>query len=228
MTKLSSGNGKYILSYGGGVDSTALLLLIMDKKMPLDCVVFADTGNELPETYKYVNMIESLLQNNNIPFKRVMNRKGESLFDRCFRRRVIPSQIWRFCTRDFKITPIHKFYKSFKTHIYEYMGIDYDEVRRMKDSKDDFITKLYPLIDNKITRNGCIEIIKNNNLPIPVKSGCPFCPFNDDERWNYIKENHPELYQQALDLERNNKHYPKQKLIMLHDSDSLCDGVCMT
>ena len=51
-TKWSS--SKYVLSYGAGVNSTALLFFLVKQKFPLDYVVFADTGNERPETYSYL------------------------------------------------------------------------------------------------------------------------------------------------------------------------------
>ena len=35
----------YVVSYGGGVNSTALVIFIIENKLPLDHVVFSDTGN---------------------------------------------------------------------------------------------------------------------------------------------------------------------------------------
>jgi len=222
---------KYIVSYGGGVDSTAMIIWLIKNKKPIDYVVFADVGNEVPETYQFIEKyMKPYCTKQNIPFQTVYVRRKISLWTNCFRLRKFPSQIWRWCTRDFKVRPIHKFYKSLKCDIIEYMGIDYDEVRRMKPSMDDYITKEYPLIDNKISRQDCIEIIRKAGMPIPVKSGCFFCPFNNKDRWNYIKEKHPDLFKLSEQLEKNSKHYPKQKLIILKNegSEEMCDGVCMT
>ncbi|MEM3161041.1 MAG: phosphoadenosine phosphosulfate reductase family protein, partial [Nitrososphaera sp.] len=47
-------NTKYVLSYGGGVNSTALMILLVRHKLPIDYVIFADTGSERPETYTYL------------------------------------------------------------------------------------------------------------------------------------------------------------------------------
>lgn len=218
---------RYVLSYGGGVNSTALLIYLIKNKMPVHEVVFADTGNELPETYEYIEYFTDYISKHGLSLKIVKNRKGESLFDRCFRRKVIPSEVWRWCTRDFKIKPIHKFYKLLGGHIYQYIAIDYDEIRRMKDSKEPNITNLYPLIDAKIGRAECVKIIEAEGLKVPPKSGCDFCPFNNEERWNYIKEHHSERYIQIQKLNRNNKHYPKQSLFKQSPADE-CDGYCMT
>ena len=40
-----------LLSFGGGINSTALLLEWVEQGKPLDLVIFADTGSEMPETY---------------------------------------------------------------------------------------------------------------------------------------------------------------------------------
>lgn len=219
---------KFILSYGGGINSTALLFHIVKNKMPLDYVVFADTGNEIPETYETVRLIKDWCQQRNIKFKTVYPAKMRSLWTRCFKRKVIPSQLWRWCTRDVKVKPIHKFYKKLGDNISQYMGIHFGEVHRMKPSMQDSIENLYPLIDSKINQDQCIQIIQNEGFPLPVKSGCFFCPFNNKERWDWIKTNHPELFKLSQELEANNKHYPKQKLIVLQNQDATpCGSECM-
>lgn len=208
-------NIKYVLSYGAGVNSTALLIFLLKNKFPLDYVVFADTGSEIPATYTNLNYIKRYLKKKKILLQIVKVRNGESLYDKCERRKVIPSQVWRWCTRDFKILPIYKFYRSLKSPVYQYVGIDYDELYRIKDSKADYVTNVYPLVENKIGRNECLEIIKRANLPIPVKSGCYFCPFNSLDRWKYLYKKYPHLYDLATKLEENGKHMPKQKLTLL-------------
>jgi 3'-phosphoadenosine 5'-phosphosulfate sulfotransferase (PAPS reductase)/FAD synthetase len=201
----------YVLSYGAGVNSTALMIYLIRGKMTLDGVVFSDTGGELPETYKYLSVADEYLRKHHVPFKNVRS-SNTALFDTCARRQVIPSQIWRWCTRDYKITPIYAYYRSLGVHVYQYIGIAYDELERMKDSRVDYVTNIYPLVDERITREDCEEIIADEKLPIPVKSGCFFCPFNTMQRWHELYENHRELYRRATLLEASSKHYPKQRL----------------
>ena len=239
-------DSKYAVSYGGGVNSTALVILLVNKGLPLDYVVFADTGNEMPETYEYLNVMKRYLNKVSVPLKVVQVRSGESLSDRCLRRRVIPSEIWRWCTRDMKVTPIHAFYRSLKAHVYQYMGIDYDEVHRMKPARVDYVTNMYPLVDYRIGRTECMEIIEKTGLPLPVKSGCHMCPFNNMNRWAEIYERHPDLYRLAMEIEEKSKHFGSQTLapgkhtlreleaIMIQKgrlpivlTDSPCGGECM-
>jgi hypothetical protein len=51
---------KYVLSYGGGVNSSALFFYLLDKNMPLDIVVFADPQEEYKETYDAVERLHCM------------------------------------------------------------------------------------------------------------------------------------------------------------------------
>jgi hypothetical protein len=206
-----SKKGRFILSYGAGVNTTALMILLIKNKMPFDEAVFADTGGELPETYEYLKLAEAFLRRHGKTLTVVKSRTG-TLYDTCIRRKVVPSKMWRWSTRDYKITPIHAYYRTLRVHIYEYLGIAYDEIERMKETVKPYVTSLFPLVDLQVSRDGCIEIIRNAGLPVPVKSGCYFCPFNNIERWKEIHETHPELYARAIELEENSKHFPQRSL----------------
>lgn len=251
---MSSESGTYVLSFGGGVNTVALMILLLNERAPVDQVVFADTGGELPETYETLVRAESYLAERGVPLITVAARPGgRTLYETALRRRVIPSVKWRWSTRDYKVTPIHRHYRALGTHIFQYIGIAYDEIHRMKDSRVEFITNLYPLVDRKLKRQDCVDIIQNEGFPVPPKSGCFFCPFNSLERWHWLHEQHPELYEKAIALEENSKHFPNQRLTdqvyrhrasitlrelgstiqqetvdRLERTNSECSGYCMT
>ena len=203
---------RYILSFGGGVNSVALMILLLRQGLPLDEVVFADTGGEVPETYEYLPTAQAYLNAHGVPFTVLRRPSGRDLYDTCWKRRVFPSAIWRWSTRDFKVLPIFRYYRSLGGHIHQSLAIAYDELERMKDSRVPYVTNYYPLVDQRITRQGCIDIIESEGLPVPVKSGCYFCPFNSLDRWQWLHQRHPELYDKAVALEEHSKHFPDQRL----------------
>jgi 3'-phosphoadenosine 5'-phosphosulfate sulfotransferase (PAPS reductase)/FAD synthetase len=43
-----------IVGYGGGTNSTAMLIGLYHKGIPVDLILFSDTGGEQPHTYEYL------------------------------------------------------------------------------------------------------------------------------------------------------------------------------
>ena len=203
----------HILSFGAGVNTVALMIMLVRDGEPLDGVVFADTGGETPATYESVEVAAGYLSAHEIPFTIVKARpRGTDLYETAWRRRVIPSVQWRWCTRDFKVNPIHQHYLKLGGHINQYIGIAFDEIHRMKDSQDEYITNLYPLVERRMSRGDCIDLIEQAGFPVPEKSGCFFCPFNSTQRWRDLLEHYPSLVDKGIALEENSKHFPNQRL----------------
>lgn len=42
-----------VVGYGGGTDSTAMLIGLWKNHIPVDLILFADPGGEQPHTYAY-------------------------------------------------------------------------------------------------------------------------------------------------------------------------------
>ncbi len=47
-----------VCSFSGGKDSTAMLLRMLEEKMPVDVILFCDTGLEFPALYDYIRKVE--------------------------------------------------------------------------------------------------------------------------------------------------------------------------
>ena len=192
-----------ILSYGGGLDSTSILVLIAQGKIsPVDSVVFANTGDksENPKTIEYIDRhIIPYCKQNGIRFDIVQrkNRKGENidLLDFALEKsNSFPivqylengAPMNRTCTRDWKVRPIDKYLGKGEHTIL--IGFSFNETYRLKNRENPQIAgKLikhfeYPLIDLQITKDKSISIIESSGLPIPEKSSCWFCPYGQDTK----------------------------------------------
>ena len=66
-----------------------------------------------------------------------------------------------------------------------------------------YVKHCYPLVDLKLKEADCIEIIKKAGLPIPVKSGCFYCPFQSKAKWVDLYKKHPDLWELSKKLEAN-------------------------
>ena len=54
-------NQYHAVSLSGGKDSTAMLLLMIERGMPIDVVLTADTGMEFPEMYEHLAKVDDYL-----------------------------------------------------------------------------------------------------------------------------------------------------------------------
>ena len=228
-----------ILSYGGGTNSTALLLEWIKRGNELDAVIFADTGSEQPYTYEFIETyIKPYCKENKIPFEtayytasdRVRGvKEGEweegqrvSIYDYYYFLQSVPSLWQRSCTGKFKIEPIKKVLKEKYEDATQLIGIDAGESRRAKLVEDPetgeminlYPNKIYPLIDWDIDREGCSKIIKDHGWPSPEKSGCYFCPFQSKKTWIELYNKSPDLFNKSLELEMNNKKFPEWHLMI--------------
>lgn len=52
---------KHIIQFSGGKDSTAMLLMMLEKGMPVDEIIFCDTGKEFPDMYKHIEKVEKYI-----------------------------------------------------------------------------------------------------------------------------------------------------------------------
>lgn len=236
---------KYILSYGAGVNSTAMLIYLLENNHPLDLVIFADTWEESKATYDSYDFYKNHFSDA-IEFVTVRSHHGK-LYDYYYNKKTTPSRMRRDCTDKFKISPMRAYVRARygrKEHFVFYLGIDYGELHRMKQADVKYIIQKYPLVDAKLDRDGCIKYIQDRNLPIPPKSGCWMCPFTKKQGWIDMKNNQPEMLKKAIALELNNRRYPEsvawlssKPLIKLLDSEKgmtdfehSCDvaGSCFT
>jgi hypothetical protein len=190
-----------IISFGAGVNSVAMTIMLYKRGEIYPCV-FADTMAEHPETYCYMDYFEKefmskygqkIIKINPIatPEYYTPLAKGKSLEEYCFNKKIVPMAMQNFCSGSWKRSPLEKYSKE--SYI---IGFAYDERNRARD-------KIYPLIENKITRQGCIDIIQRENLSVPPKSGCYFCPNQRIAQWEELYKNHPNLFTTAQRMENN-------------------------
>ena len=189
-----------------------------------DEIIFSDTGSEKPETYEYLKF---LTEKKGWKITVINDHFGKSLYDYYTERKTYPTPAFRDCTGKFKISPIKRYLrkKYGKKEIFlSDIFISYEEFHRMKTSDVKYQKLNYPLVTDKIDRDACIKIITDAGYPIPIKSGCFMCPFSKKSDWIDLKLKHPELWEDALKLERlgqkHTKSYKMPQLVKLKGKES--------
>lgn len=199
------------LSFGGGVGSTALMLLLEDQGVEFEAV-FVDHGTDLPETYEYVDYLRRA--GHRITTIKPNFEGFSSLYEYCRARRFLPSVNLRWCTSRFKIRPILKYIKK---PCSMFIGITYDErhrtFRKYRDRAGKGVDVRYPLVEHHLTRRDCVGLIKRHGLEVPPKSGCWICPFQSPRQLVRLYLNHRDLFERLVELERirGNRHTLKER-----------------
>ncbi len=218
-----------VLSYGGGVDSTALLLWAYNNRnckpvdaigttdvYPFDIVLFADTGDELPSTMETVAHYKKWCAERNIPFETVKNKYGKSLEQYMLDKNIFASRRRRDCTTKFKIAPKRAYLRN--THgkdarFINYIGYEYNEESRVEKASMNpgvsYEDCEYPLYNLGLTRADCLDYIAKCGQPVVEKSGCFHCPFTKKCGWVKLYLTHKDLYERAMFLEENSKEFQK-------------------
>ena len=84
----------------------------------------------------------------------------------------------------------------------QWLGISLDEIQRMKVSVEKWLYMRHPLIDVGMTRQDCLDWMKNNGYPEPPRSACSFCPFHSSAEWLRLKQM-PEEWSKIVQFEKD-------------------------
>ncbi|CAB4136053.1 hypothetical protein UFOVP917_33 [uncultured Caudovirales phage] len=215
------------LNLGAGVQSSTLALMAAAGEispMP-DFAIFADTQAEPDSVYSWLDWLERQLP---FPVHRVT--RGNMTDDMMVLRTAQDGRQWtksmipafmqapngsigllgRSCTADYKIVPILKKLRQLcgikrgekQVQITQWIGISYDEIQRMKPSRDKWTQHRWPLIEREMRRHDCIVWLKRHGFPEPPRSACIYCPFHSNAEWRRLKDHEPEAFAEAVRVEQ--------------------------
>ena len=211
-----------IINFGGGTNSTALLIGYVERGLPITGVVFADPGSEMPHTYENVAFMSKWLEDRGYPGIAVVRNQRKdgikSLEERCEVRRDLPSIAYGFktCSAVWKRDPCHKWARGLEVYdtwwkdggrVVKVIGFDADEDGRVARApvQDRWYDYIYPLVDWDWGRQDCVDAIERAGIPRPGKSSCFFCPSMKVNEILKLKRQHPDLMKRALAMEQRNQ-----------------------
>lgn len=193
----------HAISYGAGVDSTALAILTAARG-PLPVLVHASMP-DWPETLAFVDVFRAWWEARGGRFVVVSNEKDGPLDAYSIRTGHMPMRGFRWCTDRWKVVPVRRWLDGERAgrSVQLAIGINADESHRAKPSDRDpaWLVKAWPLVAWNIGRDECEDVIRAAGLPVPPKSGCYFCPFQRIGEWRRLNVEHPELFARAIEIE---------------------------
>jgi len=205
-----------VVSYGGGTDSTAMLIEAHRQGIRPDLILFADTGSEMPHTYAYLPIIGEWLARVGFPEIQIVRSPRKALHLDCVDKNTLPSAAFGFagCTEPWKQRPLEKAVAADPgviaaiargETVERWLGYDATEGSRVANiaHKPPPYKWRAPLHEWDIARSDCREIIKAAGLPQPGKSACFICPNMRGWEVDKMAAEYPELAQVALTIEDN-------------------------
>lgn len=187
------------VSLSGGKDSTAMLLMMLEKGERVDEVIVYNTGMEFPEMYEHIAKLEEYTS------IRFTHLAMEPSFEYYLHEHVIrtgkhkgtrgygwPRATARWCTT-LKTTAIDKHLKSLG-EVVQCVGIAADERKRIRD-------KRYPLVEYGVTEADALSYCYDHGFTWgglykrKKRVSCWCCPLQSLNDLRVLRSMHPELWE---------------------------------
>ncbi len=197
---------------------------MIEKKMPIDCVLYADTTMEFPEMEAHIAKLdEHLYRERGIHITTLRHPHGFEwlMFDvpqqqkRAIERRIANGQPqngygWpgiksRWCTSQLKTNLLDKAVGQLKKerNALHYIGIAADEAHRCKDDPQN----CYPLVEWGITEAQALQICYDRGFDfgglykIYRRASCWCCPLQRIDELRKLRTHHPELWARLREMD---------------------------
>jgi hypothetical protein len=214
-----------VLNLGAGIQSTVLYLL-----EEYDYAIFADTQEEPKAVYQHLDWLESLgrtpilrrtagsLGENLVHGINATGQRFVSIpaFTGATAQRG--GIMRRQCTSEYKIEVVKKTLRrellglkpgeraGNKQRVEQSYGISLDEASRAMRIRQNWTAKWskprFPLLERMWSRKDCKEWLASYNIPHTVpRSACVFCPYKSNFEWRQLRDNDPEGWQRAIEID---------------------------
>ena len=199
-----------IVSFSGGKDSTAMLLMMLEKGLPVDRVICVDTTKEFPQMYEHINAVQKLcpveIEVVKIDFdywfgdhvKTKGKNKGKKGYG-------FPDFRNRWCTA-LKRDAVKRVQKTITGDCIQFHGIAFDEKDRCKNNAGRNIR--YPLVEWQVTEKQALEYCYAKGLNWGGlyekfhRVSCWCCPLSRIGELRVLYNDFPELWAELDEMDK--------------------------
>lgn len=208
---------KYIVNLSGGKDSTALLLMLLERGAQVDYIVFADTGKDFPQMHVHLRKLAEYIKANYPAAPEITTLKADKSFDYFMfeHKRTRGKHIgdcgygWasmrvRWCTSMLKGRVIDNFIKSLDDDYIQYIGIAVDEPKRLHHGNAHM---RYPLADWGITEAAALQYCYERGFDWGGlykhfdRVSCWCCPLKNLRELKTLWKHYPELWAELREMD---------------------------
>lgn len=190
-----------VVSFSGGKDSTAMLLLMIENNIPIDMVVNIDTTKEFPEMYDHIEKVKKYISPIQIMTKEIP-------FDSLFEHYSWPDISNRWCT-DRKIKMFNRIIKQYRNgkNLIRHIGIALDESHRIETRIVRHNSASYPLIDFNMTEADALQFCYDRGFTWNglykkfSRASCYCCPLSNTDEMRVLYHEYPDLWKKVKDMD---------------------------
>ena len=210
---------KHIVSFSGGKDSTAMLLMMLERGWPVDDIIYFDCGDwEFPQMREHIEQVERhigqkitrlydargfeywMYQHERI------TKNGQKLIGKAW-----PTIFNRWCTGQ-KRDVLEKYYTQFRDGgMMLYIGFAADESARSKQkaqTRRPWVKRRFPLIEWEITEREALEYCYSKGFTWGglynhfKRVSCWCCPLQSLKELKQLYLHFPDLWERLKDMDQ--------------------------
>ena len=209
---------KHVVQFSGGKDSTCMLLMMLEKGMQVDEIIFCDTGKEFPGMYTHIQRVSDYIK----PYGKkitmltykytfdylmfdIEKTKGKNIGEKGYNW----ARAWRrWCTAYLKIKPVADYLKKIEDGYKLYIGIAWDEPKRHELIKKNHV---HPLFDWGITEKQALEYCYSKGFNWGGlyedfdRVSCWCCPLQPIRSLRTLYKKYPDLWEQLKEMDNRCK-----------------------
>lgn len=213
-----------IVSFSGGKDSTAMLLMMLEKEMPIDRVICVDTTKEFPQMYEHIEKVQAMIEPLKIEIVKIDfdywfglhiktkgKRKGEAGYGfPDFRNRwctALKQESYGKIAASMQYNPRRRVgANSIPANVIEFHGIAFDEKERASNNKGRSIK--YPLVEWQITEKQALNYCYSRGLDWGGlyekfhRVSCWCCPLSRIGEFRVLYNDFPELWKELGEMDK--------------------------
>ncbi len=218
-----------IVSFSGGKDSTAMLLMMLEKGIQVDRVICVDTTKEFPQMYEHIEKVQAMIEPLKIEIVKIDFDYwlGERLLSKGKRAGEHglgwPDMRNRWCTQ-LKMDAFTSALcgndliankwpsvkgQTQKNKLYtQFLGITFDEKSREQSSKQAGRNVRYPLVEWQITEKQALEYCYSKGLDWDGlyekfhRVSCWCCPLSRIRELRVLYNDFPELWKDLQEMDK--------------------------
>lgn len=217
-------NKTQVMSYGGGRQTVAMLVLVSRGILPKpDRIVTADTSREVGTTWSYLQEyaqpfvakmgLTIEVAPHDLATVDIYGHNGNLLLPVY----TATGKFSTYCSGEWKSRVIDRYLRADGiSEGVRWVGFAFDERKRWNKKEDDGPWKRrFPLVELMINSVDCPAIIASAGLPFPHKSRCWNCPHQTNEEWRKLP---PGEFEKACILDDEIRENDDRNGVFLHQS----------